>query len=419
MKQQHSISSLREKSQPSTRSSFNVMFLIQKGKLKASGKAPILARITINGEMSHLSTKIDILPERWLAKDHRTLGNTREEKQINSTLEDLKAQIKMRYTEFISTGQVVTANKLKQSIMCMDEQSYSYLELCDLFISDYEKLVTTKGYGKESLFRYQLTRRRLAEFISDTYGTADIPLADINKRFLDKLYLWLCTEKKLANNTANKFIHRCSGIYRVALDNGWVQKNPFRAIRLHFDKVDRGYLTKQEIARISQKEFSTKRLELIRDLFIFSCYTGFAYIDVTRLTTDMIEQWPDGNLWIKTHRQKTKVSVNVMLLDIPKMIIDKYAGQARGNKLLPTPSNQKCNEFLKEIAALCGIDKPLTFHMARHTFATTITLSNGMPIESVSKLLGHTNIKTTQQYARITDQKVSGDMMRLKERLGC
>ncbi|MDD4819907.1 MAG: phage integrase SAM-like domain and Arm DNA-binding domain-containing protein [Flavobacteriales bacterium] len=241
-----------EKNTPQTRSSFNVMFLIQKGKLKANGKAPILARITVNGEMSHLSTKIDILPDRWLSKEHKTIGLTREEKQINNTLEQLKVHISKRYTEFLSTGQVVTANKIKQSIMSLDETSKSYLELCDMFIADYEKLTVTRGYGKESLFRYQLTRTRLSEFISSEYKVADIPLADINKRFLDKLYLWLCSEKKLANNTATKFIHRCSSIYRVALDNGWVKTNPFRAQKLHLDKVDRGYLTKAELTTMMQ-----------------------------------------------------------------------------------------------------------------------------------------------------------------------
>ena len=406
-----------EKNTPQTRSSFNVMFLIQKGKLKANGKAPILARITVNGEMSHLSTKIDILPDRWVPKEHKTVGLTRDEKQINNTLEQLKALISSRYTEFIASGSVCTASKIKQSIMSLDETSRSYIELCDMFISDYEKLTASRGYGKESLFRYQLTRSRLAEFINSEYKVPDIPLADINKRFLDKLYLWLCSEKKLANNTATKFIHRCSSIYKVAIDNGWVKANPFAQQKLHLDKVDRGYLTKAELATIMQKDFSTKRLELIRDIFVFACYTGFAYVDVTRLTKDMIEEWADGNIWIKTHRQKTKIPVSVMLFDIPKMIIEKYDGQAKGDKLLPVPSNQKCNDYLKEIAAVCGIEKSLSFHMARHTFATTITLSNGVPIESVSKMLGHTNIKTTQIYARITDQKVDRDMSALAEKL--
>ncbi len=393
------------------------MFLIQKGKLKSNGNAPILARITVNGEMTHFSTRMDINPERWLRSEYRAKGTTKEEKTINAILENLKAAIIRKYYDLQTAGEVVTASRIKRSLLSMDETSKSYLELCDQFIADYEKLTQSRGYGKESLFRYQLTRNRLSEFISKEYKVADIALADINKRFLDKLYLWLCTDKKLANNTATKFIHRCSSIYKVALDNGWVKANPFRSLKLHLDKVDRGYLTQAELNAMISKEFATKRLELIRDIFVFSFYTGFAYIDVTRLTKDMIEVWPDGNLWIKTHRQKTKVPVNIRLLDMPMAILEKYKGQAKGDKLLPVPSNQKCNDYLKEIASVCGIDKPLSFHMARHTFATTITLSNGVPIESVSKMLGHTNIKTTQVYARITDQKVSKDMDMLAEKL--
>lgn len=399
------------------KSSFSIIFVTQNGKPKADGRVPILARITVNGEMCHFSTRQTILPDRWVAKDYRTMGRTPEEKQINEVLEQFKSTIKRKYESWISKGEVVTASKIKNSIMSLDENSKQLIELCDLFIADYEKLTVSRGYGQESLFRYQLTRTRLQEFLKDEYKANDIPLADINKRMLDKLYLWLITEKKLANNTATKFIHRCSSIYRVAYDNGWVKANPFKSVKLHLDKVDRGYLTQQELARMMQKEFATKRLELVRDIFAFSCYTGFAYIDVTRLTKDMLEERGDGTIWICTHRQKTKVPVNIRLLDIPKMIIDKYAGQAKGDKLLPVPSNQKMNDYLKEIAAICGIDKPISYHVARHTFATQICLSNGVPMESVSKMLGHTNIKTTQLYARITDQKVSHDMEILAQKL--
>lgn len=399
------------------KSSFSIIFVTQNGKPKADGRVPILARITVNGEMCHFSTRQTILPDRWVAKDYRTMGRSPEEKQINEVLNEFKSTIKRKYESWISKGEVVTASKIKNSIMSLDENSKQLIELCDLFIADYEKLTASRGYGQESLFRYQLTRTRLQEFLKDEYKANDIPLADINKRMLDKLYLWLITEKKLANNTATKFIHRCSSIYRVAYDNGWVKANPFKSVKLHLDKVDRGYLTQQELARMMQKEFATKRLELVRDIFAFSCYTGFAYIDVTRLTKDMLEERGDGTIWVCTHRQKTKVPVNIRLLDIPKMIIDKYAGQAKGDKLLPVPSNQKMNDYLKEIAAICGIDKPISYHVARHTFATQICLSNGVPMESVSKMLGHTNIKTTQLYARITDQKVSHDMEILAQKL--
>lgn len=400
-----------------SKSSFSIIFITQNGKLKSDGTAPIIARITLNGEMCHFSTRLTILPDRWLNKEYRTLGKTKEEKSINEMLEHLKVTIKERYLGYLSRGETVTASKLKNSIVSLDENSKTLMELCDLFIADYEKLTASRGYGMESLMRYRLAKTRMQEYLVDEYKVKDIALADINKRFLDRFYLWLCTKKKQSNNTATKFIYRCSSIYRVAFDNGWVKANPFNTLKLHLDKVDRGYLTKAELARLIQKEFSTRRLELVRDIFVFSCYTGLAYIDVARLTPEMITEWQDGNLWIQTHRQKTKIAVNVLLLDVPKMIIEKYRGEARSGKLLPILSNQKMNSYLKEIAGVCEIDKELSFHMARHTFATTITLSNGVPIETVSKMLGHSNIRTTQIYARITDQKVSNDMAILADKL--
>lgn len=183
------------------------------------------------------------------------------------------------------------------------------------------------------------------------------------------------------------------------------------------EKVDRGYLTAEELERLRTKRFSAKRLELIRDLFLFSCYTGFGYSDLKLLTSDMLERWPDGNMWINTERIKTHVDVHVRLLDMPLMLIEKYKGQASGDALFPVPSNQKVNEYLKEVAAICGIDKDITSHMARHTFATTVTLANGVPIETVSKMLGHTNIRTTQIYARVIDQKINNDMEMLAQKL--
>lgn len=182
--------------------------------------------------------------------------------------------------------------------------------------------------------------------------------------------------------------------------------------------MDRGYLTEDEIKIILKKKMVSERLEHVRDLFIFACFTGLAYIDVAGLTQDNIRKSFDGNLWIMTKRQKTNTDVNVPLLDIPKMILKKYKGKLPNGKILPVISNQKLNAYLKEIADICGIKKNLTFHVGRHTFATTITLSQGMPIETVSCLLGHTNIKTTQIYAKITNEKISRDMSALTERLG-
>lgn len=408
---------MKAKNCKSTKSTFRVIFVIQKGKCRPDGTAPIVARITVNGEMVHFSTKLYIHPDRWLPLDYKTVGKTSEEKLINETLFDLQSAIKRKYNEMLFRGEVVTASKIKNSMLSLDEKSLTLISLCDLYIADYEKLVLSQDYGQESYFRYKVCRKRLQEFLQDIYKMRDIPLRDIDKRFLDKLYLWLRSERKLNNNTAVKFMHRFSSIYKKARDNGWVVGDPFKLQNLHLDKVDRGYLTTDEIARIQTKEFESQRLERVRDIFLFSCYTGLAYIDVYNLSEEHLKEWADGSMWICFKRQKTKVPFNVRLLDIPLQILKKYESLRTGRKLLPVPTNQKCNEYLKEIAEVCDIHKDITFHVARHTFATTITLENGVPIETVSKMLGHTNVRTTQIYARITDQKICSDMAILEDKI--
>ena len=205
-------------------------------------------------------------------------------------------------------------------------------------------------------------------------------------------------------------------IILIARNNGILIGDPFANYKIRLEKVDRGYLSEDEIKIILKKKMVSERLEQVRDVFIFSCFSGLAYIDVANLKEDNIRKSFDGNLWIITKRQKTNTDVNVPLLDIPKMILEKYKGKLPNGKVLPIISNQKLNAYLKEIADVCGIKKNLTFHLARHTFATTTTLAKGVPIETVSKMLGHTNIETTQIYARITNNKISNDMQGLDKK---
>lgn len=399
------------------KSTFAVIFVIQRGKSKQGGYAPIVARVTVNGEMVHFATRLSIQPDRWLPKDYRTVGKTKEERQINDALDELRVLVRRKYDEMLRNEEVITAGKIKNTITGLDEKSMKLLELCDRFLADYKEWADTKMFCRETLGRYELTRRRLADFMQARYRLTDLPLRDINLKFINDFDKWLRITQNLNNNTTMKFLRRLKTIYHTAITNGWVQTDPFGAFKIHMEKVDRGYLTTAELTKLQNKSFSTRRLEVIRDLFLFSCYTGLAYIDLKQLSSDMLQRWPDGNLWIDTKRQKTQTPVHVRLLDVPLALIEKYKGTAKGNLLFPVPSNQKVNAYLKEIAGVCGIDKDLTFHMARHTFATTITLANGVPIETISKMLGHTNIKTTQIYARIIDTKINADMEMLAQKL--
>lgn len=392
------------------KSTFAVIFIIQKGKIREDGTVPIVARITVNGEMVHFATRMYIHPDRWQPKDYRTAGKTKEEKQINEMLEELRVLIRRKYDEMLRREEIITAGKLKNAITGFDQNSTTLLQVCDRFIEDYTDLLKPEQCCRETYLRYKLTRNRLAEFMQARYRMPDMAVKELHPRFATDFDRWLRLNYRLTNNSTMKLMRQLKTMLHVSYLNGWSKNDPLAGYKLHFEKVDRGYLTDEELDRLANKAFAMKRLEVIRDLFLFSCYTGLAYIDLKHLSADMLRRWPDGNLWIDTKRQKTDVPVHVRLLDVPIRLIEKYGGTTESGLLFPVPSNQKVNSYLKEIASVCGIDKDLTFHMARHTFATTVTLANGVPIETVSKMLGHTNIQTTQIYARVIDTKINNDM---------
>ena len=366
--------------------------------------------------MRPLTTGMSVPPQRWLPKECKTVGLTKEEKQINRFLEDFKGLIYSKYNELLLLGEVITADKLKQAISSKGEKCISLLDLYDDFLNDYAQLVGHKR-SKRTYDKYALVRNRLAQYLRESYNLSDIPLRDISPKFISGFDTFLRSTYQVANNHAMKMIQKFRTIYQTAIDNGWVQKNPFASIKIHFDNVDRGFLSKQELVAIIQKPMTSKRLDQVRDVFVFCCFCGLAYCDVAELTEENLVEGDDGKVWLRTRRLKTDTSVDVPLLEIPLMILQKYKGKLTAGKLLPVPSNQKCNDYLKEIAAICGIDKELTFHLARHTFATTVTLSNGVPIETVSKMLGHRNIRTTQIYAKVIHDKVATDMEALANKI--
>jgi site-specific recombinase XerD len=351
-----------------------------------------------------------------MTREGRTLGSTREEKETNAMLDDFRALIRGRYNEIILRGEVVTADRVKQAVLNLDQRGVRLLELFDEFNADYLKMVE-KGTTYKTYTRYVLTRNLLAEFIGEKYNRKEMAIAEISPKFISDFFVWLRNRDSNGYNYHMKFIQRFRTVFNVARNNGWVQGDPFANFKMRFEETDRGYLTKAELDVLVKKAMPSQRLEKVRDLFLFSCYCGLAYVDVKELLETDIVRGDDGKLWINTQRIKTGAQVNVPLLKIPLAIIEKYAGTGRNGKLFDIPSNQKVNDYLKEIAAICGIDKRITFHLARHTFSTTVTLSNGVPLETVSKMLGHKNIRTTQIYARITTTRISDDMNALARRL--
>lgn len=393
-----------------------IKMIAHKGKPNKSGRVPILMQLTIGQQTCHISTKQNILPEKW--GDGKPVGHTREDQAITAVLEEIRTKAYNKFLQLQGQNINVTPERLKQALLGKDQvQPRGYVEIFDQWLVEYSKMVGITT-SKRTLDKYILVRNRLQDYIASQLGVKDISLEEVTPKFLSNFDNYLRVEYNMANNHAMKIRQKLRTIYKVAIDNGWVSKNPFSTVKIHFDPVERDVLTKSELTALIQTDMIFDRLEKMRDVFVFACFTGLAHCDVAGLTKENIITDEAGQVWLKTHRQKTSEMVDIPLLEIPQLIIKKYQGMKELNgKLLPTLTNSCSNLYLKEVAVRCGINKTLTFHMARHTFATTVTLSNGVPIESVAKMLGHRNIRTTQIYAKVIKDKLAEDMNNLATRI--
>lgn len=393
-----------------------IKMIAHKGKPNKSGRVPILMQLTIGQQTCHISTKQNILPEKW--GDGKPIGHTREDQAITAVLEEIRTKAYNKFLQLQGQNINVTPERLKQALLGKDQvQPRGYVEIFDQWLVEYSKMVGITT-SKRTLDKYILVRNRLQDYIASQLGVKDISLEEVTPKFLSNFDNYLRVEYNMANNHAMKIRQKLRTIYKVAIDNGWVSKNPFSTVKIHFDPVERDVLTKSELTALIQTDMIFDRLEKMRDVFVFACFTGLAHCDVAGLTKENIITDESGQVWLKTHRQKTSEVVDIPLLEIPQLIIKKYQGMKELNgRLLPTLTNSCSNLYLKEVAVRCGINKTLTFHMARHTFATTVTLSNGVPIESVAKMLGHRNIRTTQIYAKVIKDKLAEDMNNLATRI--
>ncbi|MFL9832545.1 site-specific integrase [Chryseobacterium terrae] len=398
---------------------FNLLFFIKKNKIRTNGTAPIYLRITIDGKAAEIAAKRYIDPKKWDNKSQKAVGNSQEAKTLNSYLKTLEQQVYDFHYLILKEEDFVTAESLKSKLLGTDVSTRMLIPIFQDHNDKVEALIG-QDFAPGTLERYKTSLKHTQEFLNWKYKISDIEITKIDHAFIMDYDFWLRSVRKCANNTAVKYIKNFKKIMRLCMANGWLSKDPFLGYKAKIKEVERPYLTKEEIQAIYEKDFASDRLNQVRDIFLFSCYTGLAYVDVVKLSKSHINIGIDGNKWIFTNRQKTGTATRVPLLPLAQEIILKYEDHPECvnlNVLFPVLSNQKMNSYLKEIANVCEINKELTFHIARHTFATTVTLSNGVPIESVSKMLGHKNLKTTQHYAKILDKKVSDDMAILKEKL--
>lgn len=291
----------------------------------------------------------------------------------------------------------------KEKWLGVEEKQVMLLEVFQMHNDKVGKLIG-KDYAPGTLLRYQTSLQHTRDFIKWKYSVNDIDVKKLSYSFITDYEFWFKSIRCCNHNTIMKYIGNFKKVIHLCLKNGWVVRDPFIGFKMNKKEVVRDYLTKEELQRLSAKEFGIERLGQVRDVFLFSCYTGLAYVDVQKLKRSEIGTGLDGESWIFTSRQKTEIPTRIPLLPVALEIMNKYEKHPQclnQDRVLPVLSNQKMNAYLKEIAGLCGIPKALTFHIARHTFATTVTLSNGVPIETVSRMLGHSNLRTTQHYAKI------------------
>ena len=396
----------------------SVLFYLRKSKVNSQGLMPIYQRITIEGERFDISTGHFVEEMKWGTEMGKMKGNSEEARTINSRLDLLKNKV-YEIEKRLFMGEIkINLENFKNEYLGKKARDRYLMPIFEEHNRKIKELVGQE-YAPGTLERYETSLKHTKNFLLWKYNISDISIEKIDYSFIMEYEFYLRSVRKCANNTAVKYIKNFHKIINQCLANGWLNKDPFANYKAKVKEVVREFLSEAEIEQMINKEFVSERLELVRDIFVFSCFTGLAYIDVKQLTLDNISLGIDGDKWIFKNRQKTDTASKIPLLPTAKDIIDKYADNPvckNEKRLLPILSNQKMNAYLKEIADVCGIKKDLTFHIARHTFATTITLSNGVPLETVSKMLGHTSLKTTQHYAKILDKKISEDMMILKSK---
>lgn len=392
--------------------SFNILFYLKKRSKKADGLGSIYLRITVDSKRTEISIYRKVLVSDWDSNRGMMKGLDPNAVEINKYLNEVRHRLYNIHSHLIKKGKAISAQKIKERYLGNKKEEKMLIAIYKEHNAQILELVG-REYSKGRYYQHNRTRRHLANFVIKEYGKEDIPIRKVDLAFIRMFEHYLKVSNAGGKNTVTKYITNFKKIIRIAFANNWIKKDPFYHWKATWKPVEREVLTENELRSLIEMEFNNRKLEHVRDVFLFCCFTGLSYIDVKRLSLDDIVLDMKGQRWIKIKRKKTEIKSNVPLLPVASRILEKYeefSNQSPLKLLLPVMSNQKLNEYLKEIAFKYGIKKRITFHLSRHTFATTVTLANGVPIESVSKMLGHSCLKTTQIYAKVVDYKLREDM---------
>lgn len=400
-----------------TYNTFAVLFYINRQKVKKNGLCPLMGRISINTEVAQFSTKMDVRPDLWDAKTYRLTGKSRTAKEINAKIDKIEEDIRRYYKEILDEQGYITAELVKNAVNGIGQHKRKLLELYREYMEDFAKRVGINR-APSTLRSHKTSYCNLQNFIREHYGIEDIPLKQLDYAFIEKYDNYLRVEKGFSGMTIENHIIMLKTMTRTAMAQGTIQYNPFssfspeKALRKH------RHLTTDELQRLMNTPIREKFLCFVRDLFVFSTFTGIAYADMCNLDVSNLSRDDQGNLWIKFKRQKTKSECSILLLDVPRNIMEKYECERKSDRLFNMPCRSAMTNNMPKLAKVCGIEHRLTYHMARHNFGTLITLSQGVPLETVCQMMGHKSMNTTQIYARLTHQKVDEDMKKLTQRIG-
>lgn len=392
----------------------SILFFIKRKKLLKDGTASIFARVTFNRLYAEVATGKSVMPSHWVATKGRAKGNTLVNKQVNSFLDQMEYTLHDLTLQIQREGKQVSAKEILSRYKNLNAPKAGILALYGEHNQELKELVGI-SLALNTYKRHETSMKLFQEFLDYKYHIKDMAVNEVNLEVLQKYQHYLMTVRHNNNNTTVKYLKNLGKVLHLAVSRKLISSSPLEEMKLRIEPVDKDFLSKEELLRFANKAFEVQRLEQVRDVFLFCCYTGLAYVDVHSLTTnDIVEE--DGRFWIKKARHKTNVMCHIPVLKPAKEILDKYTSLAYATgKLLPVLSNQKMNAYLKEIAAIVGISKELTTHTARHTFATTVTLANHVSIENVSKMLGHSSIRMTQHYARILDASIENEMLNVEK----
>jgi integrase len=397
-----------------------VSFILRKNRGNKEGIAPVYVRFTMNDRRVQLSTGISVNTSKWDAKLQKCIGRSREAQVLNIKILKVKTDLYDIYNQLSAFEEDFDVSDIKSRMLKVDEGKYiGVVSVFDYYL-DSMKDKLHKSFSMETYKHYKSSKGRVEEFIKSQYKIKDYPVVKVDYNFLDKFDRYLKLKYKVHQNTAWNYHKHLRRILNLSISLEYIEKNPYDKYKVRLDPTNREFLTLDELGRIEDKQFTLERLDLVKNIFVFACYTGLSYSDISKLHKRHLAIGEDGNEWLIIDRTKTSTRCRIPMLPKAKEILEAfkdYPSIIGTGKLLPVLSNQRLNSYLKEIADVCKIEKNLSMHMARHTFATSVTLSNGVPIETVSKILGHTSLKTTQIYAKILDKKISDDMSDLQIKL--